>query len=265
MRISRRYAIILAVAAAGALVVAGVAVAGTASNGNVTSIGASFSPNKVPKKEYKAGKVKFNSSTKFANPGVASEGGKTHRLQVWFDNDLKVNPKAVAKCNPAKISGNITMAVAMNACSKAKVGTGFYESYNGTNPSHPVPACALLFNGTPKNKKPTLLVFARAQAGGATPTISCKDPAHNTQGNVSVLLTGVYKSAKGDLGTQLDVNNIDSSSPLALTADTNTLKKGNYWSARCKDKNKTWNFQVRHTYSDGVKVTDKTSQKCKVG
>jgi hypothetical protein len=262
MRISRRYGVVLAIAAAGALAVAGVAVAGTASNGNVADFGASISPNKVPKKKFKAATLKFNSSTVFADPGVQPNGGATHRLQVWLDKNVKINPKATKTCNSDKIEGNITMAQAMAACGKSKVGTGKLEAYNFANPAHPVPGCGLSFNSK-KGGKPALLVFVRTQVGGPTPQMSCKDPRNNNQGNVTVLLAGKIKNASGKYGYQIDINDIEQNAALPLQADAFKFKKGNYISARCKSKKKTWHFKAKHTYTDNVTVTDKKKQKCK--
>jgi hypothetical protein len=104
-------------------------------------------------------------------------------------------------------------------------------------------------------------VFTRAQA---TPNsqISCAKPASNNQGNATVLLNGVLKRATGLYGKVLDVNKITQSSPFPLTVYATTIKKGNYVSARCKAKNKTWDMQIKWTYKSGKSTTIHKTQKC---
>jgi hypothetical protein len=44
---------------------------------------------------------------------------------------------------------------------------------------------------------------------------------------------------------------------------TATIKRGKYASARCHDKNHTWDVKVKHTYNDGLTSVDKLKQKWK--
>jgi len=262
MRMRRRTAVVLALAAA-ALAVAGIALA--AADGNVSKVEFKFSPNKVPKKKFQKGALFVHPSTTFTDPGNAPAGGLTDRVQLWFDDDFKINPSAAPKCNPASIQGNIPMSQAMSQCGSAKIGKGSAQAYNSANPSHPIPACVLVFNGKPQGGHPTVLLFTRAQVGGTNPTIDCSDPAHNNNGNVSTLLTGLLKNASGDFGRQLDVNHIVAATqPLALTSFQATLKRGKYVSGRCHDGNHKWNVKGKHTYSDGQSTTQHVSQRCKV-
>jgi hypothetical protein len=248
MRTRKRYAVILALAAATALAVSGIATA--ASN---STFSFEFSPAKVPKKDFKAGSLFTDLRTTYTAPVDAVE-----RTQIYLDKNFKINPKAAAKCAASQLS-NKTMAQAMAVCRKAKVGKGTAQAQAAFGT---VRACVLLFNGKPKNGKPTLNVFTRAQASPNS-QISCKDPATNNQGNATVLLKGVLKGASGKYGKVLDVNKITQASPFPLTIFKTTIKKGNYVSARCKADNKTWHMKVTWTYKSGAKKTVHKTQQCK--
>jgi hypothetical protein len=248
MRIRRRYAIVLALTAAGALAVAGIAMA--AADGNNSSMTSSFSPSKVPKKKFKPGKLKTDLITHFANPANVGAGGFGVRTQIFIDDDFKINPGAVKVCNQ-NLNG-LNMAAAMAACSKAKVGSGTAHAFPN------LPNCVLLFNGPKKGGKSTLTVFTRIG------TSTCGDPAHNTSGAGSFTLSGVLKNASGDFGKILDVNPVYPSAPSPLDDFKTTIGRGSYFSGRCHDGNKTWNLKTKWTYSDGQTDTATTKQKCKV-
>lgn len=255
MRMSRRFTVILAVSAAAALTVSAVAIAATTS-----TFSFNVSPNKVPKKKFKSAALQSNLVTHYTNPGNAIPGGAVERTQLFLDKNWKINPKAAKKCSPSQLS-NQTMAGAMKACKKAKVGQGTATAT--ANGAFTVNGCVILFNGKPQNKKPTLQVFTRVQASNPS-QISCKDPAHNSQGNVTILLTGVLKNAKSPYGKVLDVNHITQAATFPLEVFNTKIKKGNYMSARCKAKNKKWKMQVKWTYNNGATHTENQSQKCKV-
>ena len=74
----------------------------------------------------------------------------------------------------------------------------------------------LLFNGQPQSGLPTLQVFTRVQASNPS-TITCANPATNSQGNATILLTGVYKPTTGLYGKILDVQHITQSASFPLT------------------------------------------------
>ncbi len=252
MRLGRRTAVVISVAAASALAVVGVAMAATSSTAVF-----SFSPDKVPKKTRKPGKLFVHTHTSYG-----SSSGATSRAQLYFDDDIKINNKRIPRCNKTKVSGNIDMAAAMAACGRAKVGSGKAQAAAGSNTVH---ACVLAFNGKLQNGKPTILLFTRANV--APPfTIGCTIAAQNHQGNTTVLLEGVLKKVrKGDYGTQLDIKNINKASALPLIDFRTTVKRGKYVSARCRDRNHKWNLKAKFTYlnpSSNQKVKD--SQTCRV-
>jgi hypothetical protein len=256
MRMKRRYAVVLAVVAAGALAVAGVALASATS-----TFSFSFSPSKAPKKTYKAGGLTTSLNTHYTNPGNGNPGGAVQRTQIYLDKNFKINTGAAKTCAASSLSGQ-TMAGAMSHCSNALVGTGQAQAINPAT-KKTVYACVLLFNGKPQAGNPTLQVFTRVDITGAK--ISCANPKTNTKGQTTVLLTGVLKNASGLYGKVLDVNNITKAAAFPLTVYNTTIKHGNYISARCAASNKTWNMQTVWTYNNGTKNTVKKTQRCTVG
>jgi hypothetical protein len=255
VRIRRRYGVILALVGAGALAISGIAL-GAASS----TFSFKVSPNKVPKKKFKPVKLFTDLETSYTNPGNGNPGGAVERTQIYLDKNFKINPKAAKKCSASQLSSQ-TMAGAMANCKKALVGKGQAQAVNPTTKT-PVYACVLLFNGKPQKKKPTLQVFTRVDITGAK--MDCSDPAHNTKGQLTVLLTGVLKNAKGKYGKVLDVDHITKAAGLPLTVYKTTIKHGKFMTARCKAKNKTWHMQTTWTYNDGKKTTIHKTQKCKV-
>ncbi len=255
MRIRRKSAVVFALVAGGALVVASIALATT------SSFTFSFSPSKVPKKTYKAGSLTSNLVTSYTKPGNNIPGGAVERTQLFLDKNWKINPGAAKKCSSSQLA-NKTMKQAMAACGKANVGTGVATA--SANGLFTVRGCVLLFNGQPKNKQTTLQVFTRVQVSNPS-TISCANPSSNTQGNTTILLTGVLKDASSPYGKVLDVNHITQAAAFPLEIFKTTIKKGNYISARCKASNETWNMKVVWTYNNAAKRTVTRSQPCKVG
>jgi hypothetical protein len=248
---------VAALAVAGALVATGIAVAAPTSTFTFN-----FAPNTAPKKTYRAGALKSNLLTSYTNPGNANPGGAIARTQLFLDKNWKINPNATrAKCSPSQLS-NQTMKGAMAHCSKALVGTGAATA--SANGAFQINGCVLLFNGKPQAGKPTLQVFTRVQASNPS-KISCDNPSSNTQGNVTILLTGVLKGASGAYGKVLDVQHITQAATFPLEQFNTRIKRGNYISARCAAASKTWHMQVTWTYNNGARQTVARTQKCTVG
>ncbi|MSO41442.1 MAG: hypothetical protein EXQ70_06040 [Solirubrobacterales bacterium] len=204
-------------------------------------------PVKVPKKGFQ-GLKKFDIGVETLNPapdgrpgGLNDQPFPSTRTILDFDNDIKFTIKSVPynQVNKNNSLGQCTATIdgksaaeATSLCSKALVGSGDAEAnLFGTL----IPATVTAFNGAPVGGKPVILL-------------------HSDPGQDAFVLPGTLsKSNQGsDFGMQLDVNPIP---PLtAGTAITNfhtdvgglTYKrKGTkypYVSARCADKNKTWNF-----------------------
>jgi hypothetical protein len=156
----------------------------------------------------------------------------------------------------------------MAACGTAKVGTGTAQALAGATT---VNGCVLVFNGKPTAAgQPTDLIFTRVQASPPF-TISCANPASNTQGTTTVILEGVVKANPSSLGPDfqggkmLDVDHITSVAALPLTDFKVTTQRGSYISARCHDANKLLNIKGKFTYTDGQSDTVGASTACKVG
>jgi len=256
MRIRRRYAVIFALATAGALAIAGIAVAATTS-----SFSFKFSPSTVPKQSFKAGGLFTDLETHYTTPGNAVPGGAVDRTQIYLDKNFKINPNAAAKCSATKLS-NQTMKGAMAACGKALVGKGIATAT--ANGAFQINGCVLLFNGPLKNNHPTLNVFTRVQASNPS-RISCASPSTNTQGNATILLKGELKPATAPYGKVLDVQHITQAATFPLEVFKTTIRKGNYVSARCAAADKTWRMKTTWTYNNGKKFTAAKTQKCLVG
>lgn len=254
MRSKRRVAVVLALAAAMSLAVAGIAYAAISS-----TVTFKFTPSKVPKTSYKAGQINVHTHTNYGN--VNSD--YTDRAQLYFDSDFKVNTSATPKCNKTSISGTKTMAQAMAACGTKLIGKGTATAAAGANTVH---ACVLAFNGSGTGGH--VLLFTRANV--APPfTISCANPSSNTQGNTNVLLDGALKPAnKAGYGKLLDFQGIHAASALPLTDFNVTVGKpavasaGSFISAKCSHTPKKWKLQTKFTYSAGTQTVNSTPQTC---
>ncbi len=264
MRISMRYVAPLALAA---VVAMAAAIAVAAPNGNSSSVqGSGFKPLTLPKNTYKAGALIVHTHGNYAHPGSAPQGGYTDHAQLYFDNDGKLNPNGVPKCDKSKVTGNITMKQAMARCGTAKVGNGTAQALLGPTV---VRGCVLVFNGKPTaSGQATDLIFTRFQVS-APSSINCANPANNGGGNTTVLLVGTVKQNPASLGPDfkggkmLDVPNIPRTLPLSDFRVT--TKRGKYISARCHDANKKLNIKGKFIYSDGQSDTVGSAKSCKVG
>lgn len=257
MRIRRRYAVLIAVAA-----IAGVAIVGVALAATTSTFTFKASPSTAPKSTYQAGSLYTDLETHYTNPGNNIPGGAVERTQIYLDKYFKVNPKAATKCAASQLSGK-TMKQAMAACGTALVGKGAAKAT--ANGLFEINGCVLLFNGKPTSTGlPTLQVFTRVQAANPS-NISCTNPANNNQGNATVLLSGVYRPTTGQYSKILDVNHITQAASFPLESYKTTVKKGNYASARCGAADHLWHMKVVWTYNNGKSSSVSKTQKCTVG
>jgi hypothetical protein len=254
MRSKRRIAVVLALATAGALAVAGIAYATS------STVTVHFTPSNVPTSTYQNGTINVHTHTNYTN----ANSNFTDKAQLNFDNDFKVNTGATPKCNKSQIGGTKTMKQAMAACGSKLIGKGTATAQAGVNVVH---ACVLAFNGAGTGGH--VLLFTRANA--APPfTINCSNPSSNTSGNTNVLLDGKLSANPSSLGSdfangkQLLFTGIHAASPLPLTDFNVTVGKptvGNYISARCHDGNHQWNLKTKFTYDSGTQTVN-ASQAC---
>ncbi len=263
--IRRRFAIVIALAAVGALALPGTALGAGSSNVSYFS----FLPSN-PHGVLTSGRLIFGTNT------VYSSLTSTSRIQLQFDDDIHFNPNAFPKCDPADLSGNLTMQQALQACGPAagaannawlrpptaalSNGTALFEL---GNPMAPTPtACVLVFNGSGDTSE--VLLFFRI---AAEEVILCESPPTNTAGETSFLVQGDLRAnpgAGGDYadpdncsapdprrGCQIDLSNV-SNGPMRLRQFSVRVMRGKYVRAKCVDPpagNRQWNLRAVFTYA----------------
>jgi hypothetical protein len=253
MRIRKRYAVLIAVAA-----VAGVALAGVALAAPTSTFTFKVTPSTAPQNTYKPVSLFSDLKTHYTNPGNNNPGGAVDRAQLYLDKYAKVDPTQAAKCADNQLAGK-TMAQAMAACKNALVGSGTATAT--ANGLFQINGCVLLFNGQPQSGLPTLKVFTRVQASNPS-TISCANPTTNTQGNATVLLNGVLRNAPAPYGKVLDVNKITQSASFPLEEFKTTIGKSTstYIQAKCQPS--PWHMKTTWTYNNNVSKTVSKTQPC---
>ena len=218
MRIRRRRAAILVVAAIGALAAAGAAYAIT---NNTSTLAFKFSPSTgLSKTTYKSGSLFVHTHTNFAKPGDKANGGFVKDVKLYFDTDLKFNASAAPVCN--KNLANTTEKQAMALCGSSLVGKGTAQATSTANAT--IPGCVLAFNA-PNSK---IILHSRFVINPP-----CPNPTTSTDGSVDAILTGTLTNAGvAGFGKKLDVPNIDTQ-PLPLKDFVTTVQKLSYVQARC--------------------------------
>ena len=195
MRIRRRHAALLVVAAIGALAAAGAAFAIT---NNTSTLSVKITPNTgLSKTTYKNVSLFVHLHTNFAHPGDKAHGGFVKDVKLYFDSDGKINPGAAPVCN--KNLANTTEKQAMALCGTALVGKGTAQATSTAGAT--IPGCVIAFNG-PKNGagQPTIILHSRFVMPPP-----CPNPSTSTAGSVDAILTGTVKPAnKPGYGKVLD-------------------------------------------------------------
>jgi len=245
----------------------------------------SFSPSN-PHGLVTSGRLHFGTNTTYTGPTET-----TTRIQLQFDDDFQFNPDSFPKCNPADLSGNITMQQALQECGPAAgaannawLWPAAANFSNGTaqfelGPEGPT-ACVLVFNGSGSTSE--VLLFIRAKVDQLAGPMDCAGPTTNTDGDTSFLVSGDLKanpaiggdftdpdncSAPGPRrGCQIDLNNV-SNGPMRL-ARLNVVRimRANWVRASCVDPpagNRQWNLRATFTYATpaGTQTVNK-SQTC---
>jgi hypothetical protein len=276
--VRRRATILLALAAAGALTATGIALAAASSSGTFT-----FTPSN-PHNQVTSGRLVFGTNTSYT--GLTS----TTRIQLGFDDDFYFNPDSFPKCNPADISGSMTMQQALQQCGPgagaannawlfpptATFGNG--KALFSLGPEGPT-ACVLVFNGSGATSE--VLLFIRTALESPDP-IDCASPTTNTDGDSSFLVRGDLKANPAAMGSdytdpdncsapgfrrgcQIDFANV-SNGPLRLVNQNVRIMRANYIRARCVDPpagSRRWNVRMTFTYANpaGTQTVNK-SQAC---
>jgi hypothetical protein len=258
MGIRRRSVAIFAVAAVGVVAIAAVAFAAPTSTFTF-----SMSPTNPPKTTYKNGTLATDLITSYTNPGNNNPGGAVQRLQIYLDKNWKINTGAAAKCSDSQLQNN-SMAQAMSACSAALVGSG--TAAVTANGLYQINGCVLLFNGRPATSGPdaglpTLKVFMRLKVSNPS-TIGCGYPSTNNQGNATVVLNGVLRSATSPYGKVLAVKNITQLASYPLLEFKTKIGKSTSTYIQAKCPTTPWHMKVTWTYNDNTSKTVSKTQPC---
>ena len=260
-RIRKRSAVAFALATAGALAVAGIALAAASSTSSFSfRCDGRAVNNACPKNTFTKGRLFIHTHTNYTNPG-SPDGGKTKRIQIFFDNDFRFDPSVTPRCDPNAVAG-VNMATAMANCGPSLIGSGTGQA-DQPGPS-PFPACMLLFNGTnDANGDPRIILYFRA------PVSDCSDPANNTAGSTTIVLPGSLRTTPiGDYSRELDIPNIHN--VVLAVEDLNfSIRRdsatSSYVKARCFDANRVWNVTTRFTYNNNTTQTVNSPRTCTVG
>jgi hypothetical protein len=199
-------------------------------------------------------------STVYAHPNDATQGGKAKTVTLLFDNDVAVNLAGIPSCN-ANFGAGTTIAAAWERCGPGADTAPEVNAYlspstavSGTVSTAPPSnfgGCNLVF----KRSASSLLLFARvALVQNGAP--QCANPATNTAGNTSTTLVGNLTSVTTpDFKTKLTVPNIDQV-PLPLDNFKSKVKRASVFRARCRDTNKLLNLRGTFAYSGSGQAND---------
>jgi hypothetical protein len=279
-RIRRRAAAVIALATAGVLAVTGLALA------TGSSVNLSFAPSN-PGAVVKSGRLSFGTHTNYTGTAHVM-----NRIQLRLDDDFNFNPDSFPKCDPADLSGNITLQQALQACGPAAGAANnawlWPEAANFTNgqatfslASQTPTACVLVFNGTGSTSE--VLLFIRMKIDQANGPMDCGGPTTNTDGDQSFVIQGDL-SANPAIGAdftdpdgcsapdprrgcQIDLNGVSNGTTRLVHLNA-SISRGTYVRAKCVDPpagNRQWNLQTLFTWTttSGTKMqTVNTSKTC---
>jgi hypothetical protein len=262
MRIRRRYAILVAVAATafGAFGAAAAAQANNVSTLPTWNVTPSALPGPGGTPPFANAQLDVQTHTNFTSPGNKPAGGFTKTVTLLFDDDVKLNLAGIPSCT-ATFGGSTTIAQAWERCGPGADTAPEVNAYlspptavSGTASTAPASnfnGCTLVF----KKSATQVLLFARMTLV-ANGTPNCASPATNSSGNTSVTLAGTLSSAGvADYGTKLTVPNVDLQ-PLPLDDFKAKLKRTSAFQARCRDSNKLLNLRGTFAYSGSGEAPD---------
>jgi hypothetical protein len=233
-----------------AVAVAGIAAAG---GGQTHTVKAKVAPARQDDNRFGAASLNFTTASDCTGAGCRLN--PANRVRVYVDDDLKLTDTGLPTC-PASRLANTTTAQARSACASSLVGKGISVAYIGGSPGGAVNGSNTIFNGPDKGGRDTLTIHNYIQAAGST-----------------VVLTGVVKPGTGDFGIILDVTVPALPFNTALASFQNKLQRSyraggrtrHFITARCGDRNRTWNFQGRDDYGGGTPpATATATQSCTV-
>ena len=199
MRITTRFAIVVALATAGALAVAGIAMPATSTVSTFN-----FAPNTgLSGGPTTPGALSLRTDTTYTPPA------RLKRARFWLDNDFTIDPSVTPtpRCNPALLSGNKTMA-AMLACGDdlVSVPPSTVQSKTGSQ-ANPNILTVASSPSTGRRMPPASQGSCCSLGCASGGTINCASPANNTQGNANCTVIGtIIDEAGGASGRLLRVH-----------------------------------------------------------
>jgi hypothetical protein len=271
MRTKRRAALALATAAActaGLLAFTGSASAisfcippaPNPTAGNQSCVNGAITPNTGLGSTFKNASLYTHVATRYLHPGNKPQGGFTKSVSVLYDSDGKITPGTIPKCTTAQLSGK-NISQAWNTC-----GPGAGAAHNAylspatavsgrasTAPPSNFNGCTLVFRGPTVGANTTVLLYTRITLV-ANGTANCNNPAANTSGNTTIVLTGTIAPAGvAGFGKKLVTAGIDSL-PLPLDDFYATIQRGSYIQAKCSAS--PLNIRGIFQYSGSGQATD---------
>ncbi len=275
MHTKRRVAFTLATAAAFAVGFVAFA-ASAAADPPACNPGTSTTDNKscvnfqvLPNHSATSNSLFVHTHTNYAHPGNKAQGGFAKTVTLLFSDDFAITPGTVPTCTTAQLSGK-NISQAWNTC-----GPGAVASHNAylspatavsgktsTAPPSNFPGCTMVFRGPNSGANSTVILYSRVTLV-ANGTANCANPATNTLGNTTVLLTGTIAPAGvAGFGKKLTVPGIDAL-PLPLDDFTAILKRGGYFKANSCTPS-PWKVRGTFAYSGTGQATDtsNTTQAC---
>lgn len=227
---------------------------------NTQTVQVTVSPHKkLPKKGTgKSVKAKLTLSTRdAADPAARPTAGRS--VNIDFDKDLRLFTKGLKRCNPSSIASATTEA-AIQKCGKTKVSVGRTVPYGSGTPQNAavvrtpvgdIPAAITVFNGTPSNGRPRVLVHTVNSVSGTTllEATLVKGPA----GYGESLLV-VSPPVAGDQASIID---------FTVTVKKSFKYKGDphgFVQATCKDRK--IKSQARARFADGSTASGTFVQSC---
>lgn len=218
------------------------------------TVKAKVAPTKQKKRVFGAASLDFTTESTCTESDTCKLN-PANRVRVYIDDDLKLSSRGLPSCNPDDLEGTTTTQ-ARAMCKSSLVGKGSSVAFIAGQKNAPASGIGTGFNGPKRGGRPTLIVHNYVPALGRT-----------------VVLVGKLNPGTGDYGTILDVSVPPLQFGTALAKFQLKIQRTfrfrgkvrHYVSARCFDKNKTWNFKGRDDYGGGdPPQTATATQRCQV-
>jgi hypothetical protein len=239
--------------------------------GNQSCVNGAITPNTGLGSTFKNASLYTHVATRYLHPGNKAQGGFAKSVSVLYDSDGRITPGTIPKCTTAQLAGK-NISQAWNTC-----GPGAGAAHNAylspatavsgrasTAPPSNFNGCTLVFRGPTVGANTTVILYTRITLV-VNGTANCNNPAGNTAGNSTVLLTGTIAPAGvAGFGKKLAIPGVDAL-PLPLDDFTALLKRGTYFKAKCSAS--PWRVRGTFAYSGTGQAADTSNptQTCQVG